>query len=165
MTAGNGSLMRLAPIPIFYHARNEDPVALAGESSRTTHGAAVAVDACRFLCALIGGAFRGASKGGFHDPSDIAKIDFDNAASAVLALSRRERDWQRECRSRPDTRQRTERLLDTSVWSLQKRGGAAHQSSGATLPLRWADADSGRSDGVRITTHACCRLVRAHNAS
>ena len=54
--------MRLAPIPIFYHARNEDPVALAGESSRTTHGAAVAVDACRFLCALIGGAFRGASK-------------------------------------------------------------------------------------------------------
>ncbi len=62
MTAGNGSLMRLAPIPMFFHGRNADPVALAGESSRTTHGAAVAVDACRYLSALIGGAFRGASK-------------------------------------------------------------------------------------------------------
>jgi len=48
LTAGNGSLMRLAPIPMFYFGRDEDAVALAAESSRTTHGAAVAVDACRY---------------------------------------------------------------------------------------------------------------------
>lgn len=62
MTAGNGSLMRLAPVPVVFFGREEDPIALAAESSRTTHGAPVAVDACRYLAALITGALRGASK-------------------------------------------------------------------------------------------------------
>jgi hypothetical protein len=35
---------------------------MAADSSRTTHGTAVAVDACRYLAALIIGAFNGASK-------------------------------------------------------------------------------------------------------
>jgi ADP-ribosyl-[dinitrogen reductase] hydrolase len=61
-TAGNGSLMRLAPVPLFY-AR--DPLAAihhAGESSRTTHGAAAAVDACRYFAGLIVGALNGETK-------------------------------------------------------------------------------------------------------
>lgn len=61
-TAGNGSLMRLAPVPLFY-AR--DPLAAlvwSGESSRTTHGAAAAVDACRYFAALIVGALNGVAK-------------------------------------------------------------------------------------------------------
>jgi ADP-ribosyl-[dinitrogen reductase] hydrolase len=62
MTAGNGSLMRLAPVPLFFFGRGVDAIALAGESSRTTHGAPVAVDACRYLAALILGALNGASK-------------------------------------------------------------------------------------------------------
>jgi ADP-ribosyl-[dinitrogen reductase] hydrolase len=55
MTAGNGSLMRLAPIPLFFFGR-PDAITFAAESSRTTHGAPVAVDACRYLAALITGA-------------------------------------------------------------------------------------------------------------
>jgi len=62
MTAGNGSLMRLAPIPMFFFGRDADLIALAGDSSRTTHGAAVAVDACRYFAALIAGAIAGATK-------------------------------------------------------------------------------------------------------
>lgn len=61
-TAGNGSLMRLAPVPLFFA---EDPAAAiewAGESSRTTHGAPEAVDACRYMAGLIVGALQGASK-------------------------------------------------------------------------------------------------------
>lgn len=61
-SAGNGSLMRLAPIPMFYVGRPEDAIAMAGESSRTTHGAAVAIDACRYLAALIIGAIHGVTK-------------------------------------------------------------------------------------------------------
>jgi ADP-ribosyl-[dinitrogen reductase] hydrolase len=61
-TAGNGSLMRLAPIPIFYFGSDEDAIAFAAESSRTTHGAPVAVDACRYLAALIEGALSGVTK-------------------------------------------------------------------------------------------------------
>ena len=62
-TAGNGSLMRLAPVPLFFAAAGpQEAIARAGESSRTTHGAPTAVDGCRYLAALILGALAGASK-------------------------------------------------------------------------------------------------------
>lgn len=62
--AGNGSIMRLAPVPAFYAARGEprEAVEASGRSSRTTHGARNAVDACRYLGALICGALLGATK-------------------------------------------------------------------------------------------------------
>jgi len=62
MSAGNGSMMRLAPVPLFYANASEEAIERCAESSRTTHGAATAVDACRYLGALIGGAVRGGSK-------------------------------------------------------------------------------------------------------
>jgi len=61
-TPGNGSLMRLAPVPLAYRANPELAIHYAGESSRTTHGAPAAVDACRFYAALILGALNGRSK-------------------------------------------------------------------------------------------------------
>jgi len=62
-SAGNGSLMRLAPVALAYRADLARAIHYAGESSRTTHGAATAVDACRFYAALIVGALEGRSKG------------------------------------------------------------------------------------------------------
>jgi len=61
-TAGNGSLMRLAPVPLFYAGNPGEAIEKAAESSRTTHAAQTAVDACRYLAALMVGAFHGASK-------------------------------------------------------------------------------------------------------
>ena len=61
-SAGNGSIMRLAPVPLFYARSPREAVARAGDSSRTTHGAPEAVNACRYLAALIVGALQGASK-------------------------------------------------------------------------------------------------------
>lgn len=61
-TAGNGSLMRLAPVPLFYASDPEEAIVKAGESSLTTHGAAEAVDACRYMAGLIVGAVQGHSK-------------------------------------------------------------------------------------------------------
>lgn len=60
--AGNGSLMRLAPIPIAYVNDLRAALRYAAESSRTTHGAPQAIDACRYMTALLIGALRGASK-------------------------------------------------------------------------------------------------------
>lgn len=60
--AGNGSIMRLAPVPLFFAADPQAAIAYSGESSRTTHGATTAVDACRYLGALIVGAVNGVSK-------------------------------------------------------------------------------------------------------
>jgi ADP-ribosyl-[dinitrogen reductase] hydrolase len=61
-TAGNGSLMRLAPVPLYWWKRPELAVHFAAESSRTTHAAREAIDACRFFAALIAGALLGAPK-------------------------------------------------------------------------------------------------------
>lgn len=58
--AANGSLMRLAPVPIRWAGDPAAAAARAAESSRPTHAAARPVDACRLLgaqvSALIGGA-------------------------------------------------------------------------------------------------------------
>ena len=61
-SAGNGSLMRLAPVPMFYAADHAAAVSRSAESSRTTHQAQECLDACRLLGGLIALALRGASK-------------------------------------------------------------------------------------------------------
>ena len=61
-SAGNGSIMRLAPIPLFFAPRPWEAIEISAESSRTTHGAPNCVDACRYLGALLVGAIRGAGK-------------------------------------------------------------------------------------------------------
>ncbi len=60
--AGNGSIMRLAPVPMFYASNPAEAIRQSGESSRTTHGAAAAIDACRYLGALLIGALNGVGK-------------------------------------------------------------------------------------------------------
>jgi ADP-ribosylglycohydrolase len=60
--AGNGSLMRLAPVPLAFAGRPETAIRLAGESSRTTHGTREAVDACRWFAGLVLGALQGLDK-------------------------------------------------------------------------------------------------------
>jgi ADP-ribosyl-[dinitrogen reductase] hydrolase len=60
--AGNGSIMRLAPVPLFYARNPEEAVERSADSSRTTHGAPNCVDACRYFGALIVGAVNGAGK-------------------------------------------------------------------------------------------------------
>ncbi|HWR44044.1 ADP-ribosylglycohydrolase family protein [Sporomusa sp.] len=61
-TAGNGSIMRLAPIPLAFGTNPCLAITLAADSSRTTHAAAEAVDGCRYLAALIIGALLGLDK-------------------------------------------------------------------------------------------------------
>jgi len=60
--AGNGSLMRLVPVPLAFARRPEQAILMAGESSRTTHGTRECVDACRYFAALVVGAVRGVAK-------------------------------------------------------------------------------------------------------
>jgi ADP-ribosyl-[dinitrogen reductase] hydrolase len=61
-TAGNGSLMRLAPVPLAFRRDFELAIHNAGESSRTTHAAPTAIDACRYFAGLLLGALEGRSK-------------------------------------------------------------------------------------------------------
>ncbi len=60
--AGNGSLMRLAPIPMFYFPKLENIINFAGESSRTTHGALECMEACQLFAEILFRALSGMSK-------------------------------------------------------------------------------------------------------
>lgn len=62
-TAGNGSLMRLAPVALACAAKPRLAIHLAGDMSRTTHAAPEAIDACRFFASLLVGALQGLDKG------------------------------------------------------------------------------------------------------
>jgi ADP-ribosyl-[dinitrogen reductase] hydrolase len=90
MAAGNGSLMRLAPVPLAYAP---DPVAAvrrAADSSRTTHGALEAVDACRYYAALIVGALGGEPKERILSPEyALPGIDkeMEPLASSIEAIA------------------------------------------------------------------------------
>jgi ADP-ribosyl-[dinitrogen reductase] hydrolase len=61
-SAGNGSLMRLAPIPMFHFPDLEKTIHFAGESSRTTHGASECIEACQLFAKMIHHALLGQSK-------------------------------------------------------------------------------------------------------
>jgi ADP-ribosylglycohydrolase len=69
-SAGNGSLMRLAPVALRYAYDPAHAVRYAAHSSRTTHAAREAVDACRYFAALLVGALMG------HDKSELLSDRF-----------------------------------------------------------------------------------------
>ncbi len=62
LTAGNGSLMRLAPIPMYYAGDDAHLAHYAGESSRVTHGAPAAIDACVLIAVMMATGLRGGTK-------------------------------------------------------------------------------------------------------
>jgi ADP-ribosyl-[dinitrogen reductase] hydrolase len=62
--SGNGAIMRLAPIPIFYCRDPEEARRYAVLSSRTTHGSVDCVDSAAFMCDVITSLFRGVGKQG-----------------------------------------------------------------------------------------------------
>ena len=62
LSAGNGSIMRLAPVPLFFSKYPDLAIKYSAESSLTTHGAIEAVDACRYMGSLIAGAVSEVSK-------------------------------------------------------------------------------------------------------
>ena len=61
-TAGNGSLMRLAPVPMAYSMHPNKAVEYCVKSSRTTHASIEAVDSCAYFGGLIVGAINGVDK-------------------------------------------------------------------------------------------------------
>jgi len=69
-SSGNGSIMRLAPIPIFYHDDYENCIKYSGESSRTTHGSAECIDSSKLFSSLIFNAFRSNCKSNIFESSE-----------------------------------------------------------------------------------------------
>jgi len=78
--AGNGGLMRLSPVPLFFHGIPSEAVKYSGISAKITHGDERVYDACRFYGALIVAAMTGETKDQLLDEHfyDDHKNWFDN---------------------------------------------------------------------------------------
>jgi ADP-ribosyl-[dinitrogen reductase] hydrolase len=66
-TSGNGSLMRLAPIALFYYPKINEIINYSAESSRTTHASTECVESCQILGSLIGQILLGENKANLLD--------------------------------------------------------------------------------------------------
>lgn len=62
LSAGNGSIMRLAPVVLYYLARPDEAIRFAAESSRTTHQAEEAIQACQLMAHVMCKAIYGAEE-------------------------------------------------------------------------------------------------------
>ncbi|MCA3573741.1 MAG: ADP-ribosylglycohydrolase family protein [Aestuariivirga sp.] len=77
-SAGNGSLMRLAPVPILFAFDHQGRVEAARRQSAVTHGAEEAVEACAAYADLVAEAIQGWSKAQLLTPRagwSPAKVD------------------------------------------------------------------------------------------
>ena len=73
-SAGNGSIMRLAPVPMFYANSMVHAVDYAGQSSATTHAAPEAVEACRYMAAVMVRALHGQDKEDVLAPALVSEL-------------------------------------------------------------------------------------------
>lgn len=83
-SAGNGSIMRLAPIPIYYQDDPELAIEMSVAQSRTTHQSAQCLDACRLLGVVLLRALHGLSKDDVL--SDNLRVERMSEALVLIAM-------------------------------------------------------------------------------
>ncbi len=134
-SAGNGSLMRLAPVAMFYAKDAPLAAAQAAESSRTTHGAEEAADACRYFAALLVRALAGEPKELILGEDTAAGMQLSPAIAEVAAGSFKRREPPEIIGSGYAVRS-----LEAALWAFRH---AADFRSGALLAVNLGnDADT-----------------------
>ncbi|WP_254783970.1 ADP-ribosylglycohydrolase family protein [Collimonas sp. OK307] len=81
-SAGNGSLMRLAPVVLFAYPNLHSVLTYAADSSRTTHAAPEAVESCILFAEILHGALSGRGK-----EELISEISFIPSEPKLTALA------------------------------------------------------------------------------
>lgn len=83
-SAGNGCLMRLAPVPMFFYPDAAQAVWFSGESSRTTHAAQECIEASRLFGAMLVRALAGANREDIlshHDDLNLETLTLQTIAA------------------------------------------------------------------------------------
>jgi len=114
MSAGNGSLMRLSPVAI-RHWRNRALLRdVAARQSRTTHGAAEAVDACVAFAEALADAIEGAKR------SEVLRDRIEPLAGAIGPIMAG--SWRGKPRRDVRSSGYVAHSLEASLWSVGRAG-------------------------------------------
>jgi ADP-ribosyl-[dinitrogen reductase] hydrolase len=114
MSAGNGSLMRLAPVAIRHFDNRKTLRDVAARQSRTTHAAPEAVDACVAYAEVLADAIAGAGKSEVlrdHNEGYVGKI------APIMAGS-----WRGKARTEIRASGYVAHSLEASLWSVARTG-------------------------------------------
>jgi ADP-ribosyl-[dinitrogen reductase] hydrolase len=112
MAAGNGSLMRLAPVAIRWYAEPEVAIAVARAQSKTTHGAAEAVDACAYFANLLVRAIHGIPKADV-----LLKTTFDGVLKVADIASG---SWRTKARDEISSSGYVIHTLEAAIWCVER---------------------------------------------
>ena len=111
-TAGNGSLMRLAPVALRFLLDRPRLIAAAADQSRTTHAADEAVDACRAFAALLADAIAGSPRAEL-----LAPRTFDGAPGIARILAG---SWRGRARDTIRSSGYVVHTLEAAIWSVAR---------------------------------------------
>mgnify|MGYP001129838716 CR=1 FL=1 len=115
--AGNGSLMRLAPVAIRFWDNASALNDAAARQSRTTHGASEAVDACIIYARMISAAIRGRP---LDELLRLPGKGLSDRISAIVAGS-----WRGKRRSDIQASGYVVHSLEAALWSIGRTGNFA----------------------------------------
>lgn len=133
--AGNGSLMRLSPVAIFWHGDPEAAEKAAAEQSRTTHAAPAAVDACRVFARLLVRAIAGESKQALLAPQQVP-AGLDAAVAAICGRA----SWKAMGREQIRSTGYVVDCLEAALWSIE--GAESFERAILTAANLGEDADT-----------------------
>lgn len=124
-SAGNGSIMRLAPVAMFFAPDREAAIHHVGESSRTTHACDEAVDACRLLAAMLHAALEGADKNAILGEAGAGLEGHAGLplAPAIAAIARG--DWREKDEGEIRGSGYVVHSLEAAVWCFAEAEGYA----------------------------------------
>lgn len=114
MSAGNGSLMRLAPVAIHFWNDAEARGSAAARQSLTTHGAPEAVDACIAYADLIAAAIGGSPRRAVLEPLDAR---YAGRISKIMAGS-----WRGKERKTIHSSGYVAHSLEAALWCVGRTG-------------------------------------------
>lgn len=146
MSAGNGSLMRLAPVPMFYFPDRAAILRWSAESSRTTHGAVECVEACQLFGDMLFRALSGFPKEEILFSPYSRAISSERIAEIAWGMYRR----------KPETQIRgtgyVVQSLEAALWCF------LHSDSFEEAILRAANL----GDDADTTAAVCGQVAGAH---
>jgi len=113
-SAGNGSLMRLAPVAVRFWSDRPHLTDTAAEQSRTTHAAEEAVDACRAFAELLADAIAGVPRAAL-----LAPRPFEGAPAVARVVAG---SWRGRRRSEIRSSGYVVHTLEAALWSVARTG-------------------------------------------